>query len=54
VEDAWQRNGLGTVLLDELLQAAAPRGIRQFRAYALADNVAALRLLDRVAGLSRG
>ena len=47
VEDGWQRKGLGTILINELLQAAERRGFRQFRAYVLPDNGAVLRLLRR-------
>ncbi|MBM4439288.1 MAG: GNAT family N-acetyltransferase [Candidatus Rokubacteria bacterium] len=47
VQDGWQGQGLGRLLLRELLAAAAARGIRRFRAYVLADNHRMLRLLDR-------
>jgi RimJ/RimL family protein N-acetyltransferase len=47
VEDPWQDKGLGTILLNDLLCAAACRGIRRFRAYVLADNERMLRLLAR-------
>ena len=47
VEDAWQRKGLGRLLLFELLAAAESRGIRRFRAYVLADNRGMLHLLER-------
>jgi RimJ/RimL family protein N-acetyltransferase len=45
VEDGWQGRGLGSVLVDEVLGAAAARGIRRFRAYVLADNNRMLHLL---------
>jgi acetyltransferase len=47
VLDAWQGRGIGVVLLQALLEAAAARGIRQFRAYVLADNSRMLDLLRR-------
>jgi RimJ/RimL family protein N-acetyltransferase len=49
VEDAWQGQGLGTLLLRELLAYAVARGMERFRAYVLADNSRMLRLLSRVA-----
>lgn len=47
VGDAWQGLGLGSLLLEELLSAAAERGIEQFSADVLAENRQALRLLAR-------
>jgi RimJ/RimL family protein N-acetyltransferase len=47
VEDPWQDKGLGTILLKDLVCAAAARGIRRLRAYVLADNERMLRLLAR-------
>jgi RimJ/RimL family protein N-acetyltransferase len=47
VQDGWQGRGLGTVLLDGVLTAAAARGIRRFVAYVLADNTRMLGLLRR-------
>ena len=47
VQDAWQGRGLGTILLDAVLRAAAARGVRQFRAFVLADNRRMLGLLAR-------
>jgi len=47
VQDAWQGKGLGTIMLDALLEAAAARGITRFRAYVLADNARMLDLLRR-------
>jgi RimJ/RimL family protein N-acetyltransferase len=44
VVDSHQRRGLGTVLLGLLGAAAARIGIRRFRAYVLADNIAMLHL----------
>jgi len=45
VEDRWQRLGLGTLLLDEILAEAAAHGIRELRADVLAHNRPMLRLL---------
>lgn len=47
VQDAWQGRGLGAILLRELLDAAAARGIERFRAFVLADNPRMLDLLRR-------
>jgi RimJ/RimL family protein N-acetyltransferase len=47
VQDSWQGQGLGTLLLRELLQAAELNGIRRFRAYVLADNRRMLHVLRR-------
>ncbi|MBI2492842.1 MAG: GNAT family N-acetyltransferase [Candidatus Rokubacteria bacterium] len=46
VQDGWQDRGLGTVLFQEILAAAAARGVRRFRAWVLADN---RRMLDLIA-----
>ena len=45
MEDRWQRLGLGTMLLEEILRAGGQRGIREFRADVLASNGGMLRLL---------
>lgn len=47
IQDDWQNRGLGTILLDALLTAAAARGILRFRAYVLASNARMLDLLAR-------
>ncbi len=47
VQDGWQNRGLGTMLLADLLAAAATRGVRRFRAYVLADNARMIDLLVR-------
>lgn len=47
VEDRWQGKGLGTLLLEDLLRAAAENGITRFRAFVLADNRRMLALLLR-------
>jgi RimJ/RimL family protein N-acetyltransferase len=45
--DGWQDRGLGTLLLDALLAAAAARGITRFRAHVLATNSRMIDLLVR-------
>jgi GNAT superfamily N-acetyltransferase len=45
VEDGWQGRGLGTLLLQHIIEAGEARGIARFRAYVLADNERMLRLL---------
>jgi acetyltransferase len=47
VEDAWQSQGLGSILLDELLRAAEARGFVTFHADVLAENRRMLRLVAR-------
>lgn len=47
VQDSFQGKGLGTKLLQALLEAAQARGIQRFRAYVLADNTRMLDLLNR-------
>ena len=42
VADAYQHHGIGHLLLDHLVQAARPRGIRRFVADTLAGNAAML------------
>jgi RimJ/RimL family protein N-acetyltransferase len=53
VQDDWQDRGLGTVLFDELLAAAAVNGIHRFRAWVLADNRRMLDLIARRAAVTR-
>jgi RimJ/RimL family protein N-acetyltransferase len=48
VTDEWQRRGVGTLLLDALADRAREEGIEVFVAHVLADNEAALGLLDRL------
>lgn len=48
VEDAWHNRGLGTLLLDAVLEAGEARGIRSFTANVLADNGRMLHVLRRV------
>ena len=53
VEDAWQNRGLGTVLLDAVLEAGEARGIRSFTANVLAENRRMLHVLRRVGEIDR-
>jgi RimJ/RimL family protein N-acetyltransferase len=53
VQDAWQGRGLGSVLFRELLAAAEANGIRQFRAWVLADNRRMLALIARLGDVQR-
>jgi GNAT superfamily N-acetyltransferase len=46
VEDGWQGRGLGKILLESVLSAAAARGIERFRAWVLTENYRMLRLLS--------
>ncbi|TMM02028.1 MAG: GNAT family N-acetyltransferase [Actinobacteria bacterium] len=50
VGDPYQGEGLGSELLELLADAAITRGIRHFRASALAENVAVRKLVRRLAG----
>jgi RimJ/RimL family protein N-acetyltransferase len=47
VEDRWQGKGLGTLLIVDLLRAAALNGFTRYRAFVLADNHRMLGLLVR-------
>ncbi len=47
VDDAWQGRGLGTILLNAILDAGEAQGFVTFRADILADNRRMLRLLGR-------
>jgi RimJ/RimL family protein N-acetyltransferase len=47
VQDSWQNRGLGTLLFDAILDAAAARSYKRFRAYVLADNRRMLDLITR-------
>ena len=53
IEDGWQGLGLGSILLTELLQAGARRGVRYFRADVLTENYRTLRLLARYTHITR-
>jgi nucleotide-binding universal stress UspA family protein/RimJ/RimL family protein N-acetyltransferase len=48
VADDWQRRGVATRLLDALVGRALEEGVRRFEAPVLADNPAALRLLEQL------
>jgi GNAT superfamily N-acetyltransferase len=50
VGDRFQGEGLATVLLERLADAALERGISQFRATVLAENIPARRLVRGLAG----
>lgn len=47
VEDAWQGQGLGTILLHAIMRAGESRGIRTFRVDVLSENRRMLQLLAR-------
>lgn len=48
VADDWQRRGVGSRLLDELVERAREEGIREFAATVLADNSAAIAVLSHL------
>jgi RimJ/RimL family protein N-acetyltransferase len=48
VQDAWQGRGLGTILLEALLEHARSRGIGRFLAHVLGDNHRMLRLVEEL------
>jgi RimJ/RimL family protein N-acetyltransferase len=50
VQDSWQNRGLGTIIFEEILRAAAARSYRRFLAYVLADNQ---RMLDMITRFTR-
>jgi RimJ/RimL family protein N-acetyltransferase len=45
LEDGYQGQGLGQVLLDEVVRAGTERGLKRFRAEVLGENPRMLRLL---------
>lgn len=51
VADDWQRRGLGTMLVKELIQSARSNGVKQLYSIGLADNVA-MRALAKAVGMS--
>jgi acetyltransferase len=53
VEDAWQNRGLGSVLLDAVLEAAEARGIHSFSANVLSGNRRMLHVLRRLGEIHR-
>jgi GNAT superfamily N-acetyltransferase len=48
VEDAWQRQGHGTALLDTLVESARHAGVTTFVAHSLADSRHVHRMLRRL------
>jgi RimJ/RimL family protein N-acetyltransferase len=52
VDDRWQRQGLGTRLLDALCDRARRRGVESVTATMLVDNRAAMRLMRRAGRLA--
>jgi nucleotide-binding universal stress UspA family protein len=48
VVDSWQRRGVGSRLLEYLVQRALEEGYERFRADVLADNVDAIRIFTRL------
>lgn len=48
IADDWQHRGLGTLLLDALASRARAVGITHFTGLVLADNLAMLRLFERL------
>lgn len=48
VADNWQNRGVGTKLLDRLVERARDEGIERFIALVLAENPDAIRLLERL------
>ena len=50
VDDHYQREGLATLLLERIADAALERGLRRIRATVLAANIPAHRLMRRLPG----
>ena len=50
VEDSWQRRGVGTALLEELVDRACHRGVRAISAQILVEDAWLLRMLARTLG----
>jgi GNAT superfamily N-acetyltransferase len=48
VSDSWQRKGIGRLLLQRLIAAAAERGINKLRCYLLAENSQARHFISDV------
>ena len=48
VADDWQNRGLGSELLERLVERAHDEGVERFTALVLAENADALRLLERL------
>lgn len=53
VADAWQRKGLGSRMLALLRERARDEGITRFVAPVLAENTAAIALLEELGGTTR-
>src|SRR5689334_13836404 len=51
VEDGWQRRGLGTALVHELVARARNRGVRRMRATVLPASYRLIRWLDGIVPL---
>ncbi len=47
VQDSWQNRGIGTFLLEYLVQIAKKRGIRGFTAEVMTDNTRMLHVLEK-------
>jgi RimJ/RimL family protein N-acetyltransferase len=47
VTDEYQNRGVGSLLMQLLIEAARDRGIKVLRGFVLEDNLAMIRLLDR-------
>jgi GNAT superfamily N-acetyltransferase len=52
VEDAWQRRGIGTQLVESLLDLAQARGVASVHADVLGDDLFILRVLRRIGPLT--
>ena len=53
VIDDWQGRGLGGRLMDRLVERAREEGVRRFVAPVLAENVGAIRMMERVGETTR-
>ena len=53
VVDDWQNRGVGSALLDLLVERAREEGIRRFAALVLADNPGAITILERLGDTRR-
>ena len=53
VTDAWQRRGMGTLLMQTLVTAARALGVTTFTATVLAENRPSLRLLHTAGRVTR-
>jgi len=53
VADAWQNRGIGRLLLERTVAAAAERGIKRIRAQVMADNTQVMSLLKDYLGDSQ-